>query len=95
MYNKLKPTILQTAQSSPDYADLFRGRPQRFVLPLVTEPLKKGQNLVTLTYTTATAVMENQGEVRLSPETICNVGCETPTINYEAFNGKKYRLVHL
>ena len=95
MYNKLKPSFLQTAQSSPDYADLFRGRPQRFVLPLVTEPLKKGQNLVTLTYTTATAVMENQGEVRLSPETICNVGCETPTINYEACNGKKYRLVYL
>ena len=83
----------QTAQSSPGYADLFRGRPQRFVLPLLTDPLKKDQNLVSLAYTTASAILENQGEVRLTPETICNVGCETPTINYEACNGKKYRLL--
>ena len=82
---------LQTAQSNPDYADLFRGRPQRFVLPISAETIKKGQNLVTLTYTKATAVMDNQGWINVKPEIICNVGCETPTINYEAHNGKKYR----
>ena len=83
----------QTAQSNPSYAELFRGRPQRFVIPILAETIKKGQNLVTLPYTKATAEVDSHGSVHLRPEIICNVGCETPTINYEACNGKKYRSV--
>jgi hypothetical protein len=47
--------------------------------------------LVTLVYTKATAVVDANGDVFLHPQVICDVGCETPTIHYEAHNGKKYR----
>ena len=32
--------------------------------------------------------------VRLAPEQLCDVGCETPTIYYEKYNGKKYRFFY-
>lgn len=35
--------------------------------------------------------MDNKGHVRLTPHQICAVGCETPTINYNRYSGKKYR----
>ena len=34
---------LQTAQSDPDYAALFHGRPRRFVLPLKPRPGAENQ----------------------------------------------------
>lgn len=85
---------LQKAQSNPDYAELFRGRPQRYVLPLKVannQHTKRDENLVTLSYTTAQAFLEKKRTIRLVPQTICDVGCETPTINYDQHNGKKYR----
>ena len=40
-------------------------------------------NLVTLSGTTATATWMKKGRtIWVNPQMICNVGCETPTINY-------------
>ena len=65
---------LQTAQSNPDYAPLFRGRPRRFVLPL--QPAM---------------VLQQPRRMEIQPALIADIGCETPAIHYELFNGRKYR----
>ncbi|XP_043965583.1 beta-carotene oxygenase 1, like [Gambusia affinis] len=63
---------------------------QRFVLPLnVHKDSPKGTNLVTLTDTTAQAVMQDDGSIYCKPDTIFE-GMELPGINYN-FNGRKYR----
>ncbi|XP_039997733.1 beta-carotene oxygenase 1, like isoform X2 [Xiphias gladius] len=63
---------------------------QRFVLPLsIHEDSPKGTNLVTLTNTTAQAVVQEDGSVYCQPDTLFE-GLELPGINY-SFNGKKYR----
>ena len=81
---------LQTAQSDPTYSRRFRGRPHRFVLPL-NPNMRSKSNLVHLPYTRAKAHVDNKGHVRLTPQQLCSVGCETPTINYGNFSAKKYR----
>ena len=48
-------------------------------------------NMVHLPYTQAKAHVDKKGHVRLSPQKLCSVGCETPTINYNRYTGKKYR----
>ncbi len=35
--------------------------------------------------------MRKRRRIWLRPRVICKVGCETPTINYQRCNGKKYR----
>ncbi|CAK6983320.1 beta%2Cbeta-carotene 15,15'-dioxygenase [Scomber scombrus] len=66
---------------------------QRFVLPLnVHKESPRGSNLVTLTDTTATAVMQEDGSVYCKPESLFT-GLELPAINYK-FNAKKYRYVY-
>ena len=83
-------SALQTAQSNPDYAPLFRGRPRRFVLPLSPSPPLL-QDQVRLSNVTASAhLIENNKKMVLSPAIIADIGCETPAINYQ-FNGRKYR----
>uniref|UniRef100_A0A3Q1I4P6 Uncharacterized protein n=1 Tax=Anabas testudineus TaxID=64144 RepID=A0A3Q1I4P6_ANATE len=63
---------------------------QRFVLPLNTDKESpKGTNLVSLTDTSAKAVMQEDGSVYCQPDTLF-VGLELPGINYH-FNAKKYR----
>ncbi|XP_070813707.1 beta,beta-carotene 15,15'-dioxygenase [Chaetodon trifascialis] len=63
---------------------------QRFVLPLnVDKESPRGSNLVTLTDTTAQAVMQEDGSVYCQPDTLFE-GLELPRINYN-FNTKKYR----
>ncbi|XP_017290035.1 beta-carotene oxygenase 1, like [Kryptolebias marmoratus] len=63
---------------------------QRFVLPLsVQKESPKGTNLVTLTDTTAQAVMQEDGSIYCRPDTLF-IGLELPGINYN-FNSRKYR----
>uniref|UniRef100_A0A3P9LTV0 Beta-carotene oxygenase 1, like n=1 Tax=Oryzias latipes TaxID=8090 RepID=A0A3P9LTV0_ORYLA len=63
---------------------------QRFVLPLdVHKESPKGTNVVTLTDTSAEAVMQEDGSVYCKPDNIF-VGMELPGINYK-FNARKYR----
>ena len=70
---------LATAQSNPDYATLFRGRPHRYVLPLNPDQTSS-QNLVKLNYTSAKAKFIKD-HIWLTPQMIADVGCETPTIH--------------
>ncbi|GFU49225.1 beta,beta-carotene 9',10'-oxygenase [Nephila pilipes] len=55
---------------------------------------KKGENLVTLHNTAATAIKQDSGIVFLEPEKKGKPGFEMPTINYSMFNAKKYRYVY-
>ena len=88
---------LATAQSNAQYSKMFYGRPHRFVIPLYVDShsdhnasIKK--NLVTLSHTYgATAYLKSMYKIYLTPGRICNVGIETPTINYDVCNGKPYR----
>ena len=87
---------LQMAQSDPNFARKFRGRPRRYVLPLKnaasfsykhSKADEPSSNLVALTYTTASAYAvkksKNKTVVSLEPQEICDFGCETPTIFYD------------
>lgn len=77
---------LQTAQSNGDYADLFRGRPHRFVLPLRPKVKDSELNLVQLGYTNAKAFWgKSKKKIKIVSQRICDVGCETPTIYYEKY----------
>ena len=51
----------------------------------------QGADLVTLSYCTASAHQVSRDVVRLEPQLLADAGCETPTINYRGFNGRKYR----
>ncbi|KAM6893923.1 beta,beta-carotene 15,15'-dioxygenase [Xenentodon cancila] len=63
---------------------------QRFVLPLnVNKKTPEGCNLVTLTDTTAEAVMREDGSIYCQPDALFE-GMELPGINYK-FNTRKYR----
>lgn len=81
-------------QKNPDYAKMFRGRPVRFVLPLKPPSrrlINRNSNLIKLKNTKAKATYLDDGEILVKPEKLCNLGCETPRINYEIFLGKPYR----
>ncbi|MEQ2313063.1 hypothetical protein AMECASPLE_037754 [Ameca splendens] len=63
---------------------------QRYVLPLnIQKDSPKGTNLVTLTDTTAQAVMQEDGSIYCKPDTIFE-GMELPGINYN-FNARKHK----
>ena len=92
---------LAKAQSNKDYSKKFQGRPHRFVIPMSFDSLPNfnpnidHKNLVTLSSPTLTfgavAQLISEYKIHLTPGKICNVGCETPTINYDEYNGKAYR----
>lgn len=71
--------------------------PRRFVLPLdVSVDAAEGKNLSPLSYSSASAVKQGDGEIWCSPENLHHEdleeegGIEFPQINYGRFNGKKY-----
>lgn len=67
-----------------NYAKMFRNRPVRFILPLKPESKSNvNENLITLCNTTAQAYYLQNGDVMVKPEVICEIGCETPRINYK------------
>ncbi|XP_042896684.1 carotenoid-cleaving dioxygenase, mitochondrial isoform X2 [Parasteatoda tepidariorum] len=65
----------------------------RFVLPLKADG-KKGANLVTLNYSEAKAIKQDNGVIMMTPETIGEPGYEMPVINYSMFNTQKYRYMY-
>lgn len=82
---------LKNAQSDPNYASMFRGRPKRFVLPLSPKRGIKG-NLNTYADSLSEAHWINgSSSVYVQSDELCSMGCETPTINYNVYNGKPYR----
>ncbi|XP_046737498.1 LOW QUALITY PROTEIN: carotenoid isomerooxygenase [Diprion similis] len=118
--------VMKEMHSNPDYAMLFRGRPLRFILPmipltadvpkkvnLIEDPIKY-QNPVIITdreetkdeaktdlneksavfdglvRKKASAEWLSNGRVSVSPEMLCDLGCETPRIK-DSLVGKEYR----
>ena len=103
---------------NPDYANLFRGRPLRFVLPMKDPPVNTPteEDLITIKTVNQSAI-KNLGEDQISiknniesllqrkasahrlpngnifvkPELLCDLGLETPRINYDFYLGKEYR----
>ncbi|CAL8311725.1 unnamed protein product [Merluccius merluccius] len=65
---------------------------RRFALPLQVDSGAAGENLVSTSLTTATAVKDKDGKVLCTPEVVCE-GFELPRINYD-INGKKHRFVY-
>lgn len=83
---------MKTMQQNHDYAKMFRGRPARFVLPLKPDRnAVETKNLVTLQNVRAKAYYTSDEIILVEPEKLCNLGCETPRINYENYLGKPYR----
>jgi carotenoid isomerooxygenase len=79
--------IQQNAQSDPNYASLFRGRPKRFVMPLNPKQGKEG-NLNTYNHSLSEAKWMNGGSsMYIKPDELCPLGCETPQFNYNKYNG--------
>ncbi|XP_017785265.1 PREDICTED: carotenoid isomerooxygenase [Nicrophorus vespilloides] len=73
---------MRNMQKNPDYAKMFRGRPLRFILPMLMTDEKVGK---------AGAEISDDGEICVKPLKLCDLGCETPRINYERHLGRKYR----
>ncbi|KAF0768060.1 carotenoid isomerooxygenase isoform X1 [Aphis craccivora] len=69
---------LRNLNKNPDYAAMFRSRPLRFVLPVNHNP------------TSGDIVNEH---LYISPEKLCDLGCETPRIN-DLKIGTKYRFFY-
>ncbi|XP_075238182.1 neither inactivation nor afterpotential B isoform X2 [Lycorma delicatula] len=82
---------LQEVNKNINYAEMFRGRPLRFVLPLSPPAGSWGTNLVTLSGSKATAYRFMDNNIFVCPELICDLGCETPRIYYEKHVGKPYQ----
>lgn len=85
-------------QRIPEYAKMFRGRPVRFVLPLLEENderwLQTGKNLIGIDGCKAKARIFEPDGIFVTPERLCDLGCETPRIHYEEFLGKPYRFFY-
>ncbi|XP_043471149.1 carotenoid isomerooxygenase isoform X2 [Leptopilina heterotoma] len=113
---------INNMQTNPDYANLFRGRPLRFILPMKNtgnNDSSSDENLIK-TETVNQSFMKNlssseillrwrrknkksllnekasahkliNGKIFVKPELLCDLGLETPRINYDYFLGKEYR----
>ncbi|XP_034557611.1 retinal Mueller cells isomerohydrolase-like isoform X1 [Notolabrus celidotus] len=70
---------------------------RRYVLPLDIHKEEQGKNLVSLPYTTATAVLRSDGTIWLEPEVLFSgprQAFEFPQINYSLCNGEKYSFTY-
>uniref|UniRef100_A0A8D3BY80 Retinal pigment epithelium-specific protein 65kDa n=1 Tax=Scophthalmus maximus TaxID=52904 RepID=A0A8D3BY80_SCOMX len=70
---------------------------RRYVLPLDIHREEQGKNLVSLSYTTATAVLHSDGTIWLEPEVLFSgprQAFEFPQINYSLYRGKKYSFAY-
>lgn len=132
---------MKDMQSNPNYANMFRAKPLRFVLPLryrqrqmhresmkrslslmnvmpsfgtdrrltkstsfdlvKDQPLSNlnyqklknySDNLIKMKGTTCTSYLLDDSTVFCEPESLCNLGCETPRIHYESYSGEWYSI---
>uniref|UniRef100_A0AAQ4RLS3 Retinoid isomerohydrolase RPE65 n=1 Tax=Gasterosteus aculeatus aculeatus TaxID=481459 RepID=A0AAQ4RLS3_GASAC len=70
---------------------------RRYVLPLDIHREEQGRNLVSLSYTTATAALRSDGTIWLEPEVLFSgprQAFEFPQINYSLCRGKKYSFAY-
>ncbi|KAJ8320150.1 hypothetical protein KUTeg_001737 [Tegillarca granosa] len=68
---------------------------KRFVLPLsIDKNVENKQNLVKLENSEATAVLTSDTTIECKGETIIDKKVEFPQVNYNKYNGKKYRYLY-
>ncbi|XP_017548917.1 retinal Mueller cells isomerohydrolase isoform X1 [Pygocentrus nattereri] len=70
---------------------------RRYVLPLDIYREEPGKNLISLSYTTATAVLRSDGTIWLEPEVLFSAprqAFEFPQINYSKYSGKDYTFAY-
>lgn len=75
---------------------LLENSARRYVLPLsIPKSAKAGENIVTLPYVKAKAILQDDGTLLCEYENLIKQGptasMELPRINYEKYNTKKYR----
>ncbi|XP_076879788.1 beta,beta-carotene 15,15'-dioxygenase [Brachyhypopomus gauderio] len=85
--DKLKQQPTSATSSNP-----IKPTYKRFVLPLTDMDAETGTDLVTLNYTTASAVKQKD-KLLCQPE-VLSEGVEVPSINYN-YSGQKHRYVYL
>ncbi|KAF7995756.1 hypothetical protein HCN44_006863 [Aphidius gifuensis] len=82
---------MKNMHKNPNYAQLFRGRPLRFILPMNNKfTTDKEINTDNVLKKKSSAHKLDNGSVFIKPELLCNLGCETPRYN-QTYLGKKYR----
>lgn len=82
---------MKNMHKNPNYAQLFRGRPLRFILPMNNKfTTHKEINTDNVLKKKSSAHKLDNGSVFIKPELLCNLGCETPRYN-QTYLGKKYR----
>uniref|UniRef100_A0A7N6BTK1 Retinoid isomerohydrolase RPE65 n=1 Tax=Anabas testudineus TaxID=64144 RepID=A0A7N6BTK1_ANATE len=99
VYNYLYLANLKGEWEEVKRAALRAPQPEvrRYVLPLDIHREDQGKNLVSLSYTTATAVLHSDGTIWLEPEVLFSgprQAFEFPQINYSQYRGKKYSFAY-
>uniref|UniRef100_A0A8C5G054 Retinoid isomerohydrolase n=1 Tax=Gouania willdenowi TaxID=441366 RepID=A0A8C5G054_GOUWI len=95
VYNYLWLANLRANWDEVKKAAMMAPQPEvrRYVIPLDVHKEEQGKNLVSLPYTTATAVMHADGMIWLEPEVLFSgprQAFEFPQINYARYAGKNY-----
>ncbi|KAG9350879.1 hypothetical protein JZ751_024768 [Albula glossodonta] len=95
VYNYLYLANLRENWDEVKKAAMMAPQPEvrRYVLPMDVNREEQGKNLISLPYTTATAVMRSDGTIWLEPEVLFSgprQAFEFPQINYSKFCGKNY-----
>ncbi|XP_048844472.1 retinoid isomerohydrolase isoform X2 [Brienomyrus brachyistius] len=99
VYNYLYLANMRQNWEEVKQAAMLAPQPEvrRYVVPLDVCREEQGKNLISLPYTTATAVMRNDGTIWLEPEVLFSAprqAFEFPQINYKRFCGKNYTYVY-
>uniref|UniRef100_A0A672YTQ2 Retinal Mueller cells isomerohydrolase-like n=1 Tax=Sphaeramia orbicularis TaxID=375764 RepID=A0A672YTQ2_9TELE len=99
VYNYLYLSNLRQEWEAVKEAAMRAPQPEvrRYVLPLDIHREEQGKNLVSLPYTTATAVLHSDGTIWLEPEVLFSgprQAFEFPQINYSRCCGKKYSFAY-
>nr|XP_057929800.1 retinal Mueller cells isomerohydrolase-like isoform X1 [Doryrhamphus excisus] len=99
VYNYLYLANLRNDWEKVKKAAMTAPQPEvrRYVLPLDIHSMDPGKNMVSLSYTTATAVLLSDGTIWLEPEVILSQprqAFEFPQINYSQCRGKKYSFTY-
>lgn len=99
LYNYLYLANLRQEWEEVKRAAMRAPQPEvrRYVLPLDLHREEQGKNLISLSYTTATAVLRSDGTVWLEPEILFSkprLAFEFPQIHYSRCRGKKYSFTY-
>ncbi|XP_067343020.1 beta,beta-carotene 15,15'-dioxygenase isoform X1 [Channa argus] len=91
--NKLYDMFYLKKKTDASDVSFAKSSYRRFALPVQADKsIPSAENLVTLKYTTATAVKEKEGKLICQAE-VLNEGFDLPRINYD-INGKRHRFVY-